>query len=317
MVRRILVSGGNGFLGGYVVKELLKNPEARITILTHKKRRLEDLNERVSYIPADIREEKELMEKVKDFDIVYHLAGNTRTKFTDTASLHQSINAQGTLNLLKACSQNNVSRFIFISTCEVYGDKSREGIAEDEKKEPSNDYAKSKVLAEEYCKKYSDNIQITVIRPSYIYGYGQPEERLFPRLIKSALQDQKIELSPNSGGYDFVYVKDVATGIVSLGEKQQQEKFEDYNLSSGKFSSLEEVFDIVGRLTGKEYLEMKSLSSGEKKFSLSIEKAMKQGYLPKYTLEEGLADSIKYFQESLDKNLKTRSNIYSDGEKKN
>ena len=62
---------------------------------------------------------------------------------------------------------------------------------------------------------------------------------------------------------------------------------------------------------------MKSLSSGEKKFSLSIEKAMKQGYLPKYTLEEGLADSIKYFQESLDKNLKTRSNIYSDGEKKN
>ena len=317
-MRKILVTGGNGFLGSYVVKELLKDPNNNITILSHTKKRKNKYNGKVKLIFADITDMKEILSKVRNFDIIYHIAGNIRTPKTDTYKLHFNINSVGTLNLLESCRENSIKRFIFISTCEVYGDKFKEKITEKEEKKPSNDYARSKLLAEKYCKKYAkqEHIKITVIRLSYIYGYGQYNERLFPRLIENALNcrnnkmknkivhkgnNKKTKLKPTSGGYDFVYVKDAAAGIVLLGEKEQKNDFEDFNISSGMFTITKEIFDIVKGLTGYSYDENEIVRNREdekeeKRFSLNIEKAKKIGYKPKYGLKKGITDFIKCYK---------------------
>lgn len=291
-MKKILVTGGNGFLGGYVVRELLKNSYHDITILSNNKQRTVF---QTKLIFADITEKEKLIRKVKNFDIIYHLAGNIRTPKTDSQQLHYIINTEGTRNLLEACRINNICRFVFISTSEVYGNKNKEQIKENEKKYPSNDYAKSKLLAERYCKEYASkyNITVTVVRPSYIYGYGQYEGRLFSKLIKSALRTKKIALKPLPGGSDFVYVKDVAAGIVLLGKHKQYNNFEDYNLSSGKFTTNRKVFETVKALTGCEYNNSKVIDKKIRKFSLSIEKAKKIGYNSQFNLKKGLTDYIK------------------------
>ena len=301
-MRRILVTGGNGFLGSYVVKELLKYPNNDVAILSHsgKKRKHRDL----SFIDCDIRNEKCLANRLKNFDVVYHIAGNTRTSKTDTYQLHHDINAIGTFNLLKSCDKNGIKRFIFISTSEVYGNISKEGISEDEKISPANDYARSKAEAEGYCRDYANTkkVKITIIRPSYIYGYGQNPERLFPKLISSAVRYARQKnghahngLSPNLGGNDFVYVKDAAKGIVLLGQQEHELYLEIYNIASGRFAAIKEVFGIVEELTGYGYADVKMGYGKVKKYSLSIEKAKKRGYNPEYGLKDGVADFLTYY----------------------
>lgn len=314
-MKKILVTGGNGFLGNYVVQELLKYHDTDITILSNMKNGLNKFNKNIFFIHADIRNDEEILEQVKNFDSIYHIAGNIRTKTTDNYQLHYDINARGTLNILKACDKNNIKRFIFISTCEIYGNKLKEGICEDEKKEPLNDYAKSKAIAEEYCKEYAEQkrIKITVIRPSYIYGYGQYAERLFPRLIehylyanknkkknkkqkqyKSDTKEEKLEAK--KGGCDFVYVKDAAKGIVLLGEKNQEHYFEIYNISSGKFTMIKEVFYTIEELFGYNHKRLKTTKHKEKRYSLSIEKAKKNEYKPEYDLKKSITDFIDCYK---------------------
>lgn len=297
MVKKILVTGGRGFLGRYVVNELLTKGGIEVTVMTHSmEKNLNESNNSVSFIAADIRKKHILENKVKNFDSIYHIAGNVRTIDTDISKLHYDINAEGTLNLLKTADKNNIRRLVFISTCEVYGNKLVGNVRENQEKEPLNDYARSKLLAEDYCEDYSDIIKMTVIRLSYIYGYGQSRERLFPRLIEDAIFRGHTDLSPNSNGNDFVYVKDATSGIVLLGEKEQENNFEVFNISSGRFSSTQEVFDSVKELTGTDYkINDKDDNSEEKIFNLNIEKAKNFGYIPKYSLKEGLSDFIRYY----------------------
>jgi len=295
-MKKIIVTGGNGFLGSYVVKELLKAGND-VTILTNKKTKL---NLPVKFIFSDITNKEKLIKKIKNFDTVYHLAGILRTPKTDIKELQFTVNSEGTRNILEACRANNIKRFIFISTVEVYGDRKKENIKENEKKIPSNYYAKSKLLAEAYCLKYAQkyNMTITVVRPSYIYGYGQYAGRLFPRLISDALDKRKTELRPFPDGNDFIYVKDAASAIVLLGGKKQISGFENYNISSGKFMAIEEIFKTIKSLTGFEYKDSNIIDKNIRKISFSVGKAKRAGYRPRFDLKRGLADYINYQNKS-------------------
>lgn len=300
MKKDILVTGGNGFLGSYIVKELLQVENNNITILCRSEKIAADFRRTVKIIGQDITDKKVLIECVRNYDTIYHVAGNIKTPETDIAGLYYDINSKGTLNLLEACKANDIKRFVYISTCEVYGNRHKEGISEDDRKEPANEYAKSKLMAEEYCRQYAEqnDIKISVIRPSYIYGYGQYYGRLFPRLIQDALSHNRITLKPDMSGNDFIYVKDTAYGIVLLGEQEQKDNYEVFNISSGKFTTIKDVFETVKELTGKAY-DMCSEDEAKNRpeaFSYSIEKIKNSGYNAKYNLKTGLRDVIKIYK---------------------
>jgi len=295
MKTKILVTGGNGFLGKHVVKQLALNKENDLTILADKKN---NFGSGIKFLRIDLRDEKKVLKKVKDFDVVFHLAGNTITNKTNVPELHNEVNAFGTLNLLRACAKSKIKHFIFVSTCEVYGSNLKGKVLESRKPKPINDYGKSKFIAEGYCKKFSKFFKVTIIRPSYIYGIGQPKERFFSKLIVSAIKDKKIKFSPDAGGYDFVYIKDATKGIIKLAQRKNKKKLEIFNLSSGKYSSMKQIFNLLMEITGKSYIEnflLHQKNRNQKMFFLSIKKAQKKGYVPKYSLKEGLRDYINYF----------------------
>jgi UDP-glucose 4-epimerase len=293
---KILVTGGTGFLGKSVVKELLKDSTNEVTILIRNiSKKIYDLE----YIVIDLCNLEKVLEKVKGFDVIYHFAGNVRTPDSDTLEHHYRGNVLTTFNLLQACHINKIKKFIFVSSGEVYGDFNNHlnnAIKEDGKKNPNNEYGKSKLLAEKCCEQFSksSSVFVTIIRPSYIYGYGQNKNRLLPLLLKQALIDKKITLKPFFGGNDYIYIKDVTRGIILLGNKDSKKKIEYYNLGSGKFTSNDKVFGIISTLISNNKNNYVSEKTGpsQKEFWLDIDKAKKMGYHQEYTLKDGIKEMM-------------------------
>lgn len=303
MSTRALVTGGGGFLGRYVVDELL--PAYAVTALGRHTPRAGRLA--VRYLAGDIRDHATVNEALENIDIVFHVAGNIRTPATDLPDLHKAVNVDGTLNVLNACRNRGVQRLIYVSTCEVYGENAGEQVGEDAPKAPANAYAESKWMAETLCQQFSarGDVCVTVVRPSYIFGHGQFEERLFPRLINAACAPgaghSMLPLAPGPGGNDFVYVRDVARGTVFLGTRPQSESIEAFNIGSGTYTTVRTVFEVIRDITGADFREGDAISSSPPLFSLSMNKAADRGFVPRYSLRDGLLEHMALARAALDR----------------
>ena len=299
MAKKVLVTGALGFIGNYFLKELENNLDKEdIIILERPWKKINSLNNNFNIISSRLNGGKLLANKIKNIHTVYHLAGNIKTLRKDIKEEHYRINSGLTKSFLESCKYAGVERFVFISTAEVYGDNLIGAINEDYKTNPVTNYAKSKYLAEEYCKEFIGDIIVTIIRLSYVYGFGQPEERLFPKLIKTSLEQNIIPFGPVTGGNDFIYAKDAAKGIFLLGSHSQKNSLEIFNLSSGKFTSYKEIFKIIGELTGRKYKKMKT-SEDNGRFYFDISKSKGNGFFIEYDMKKGLQEYINFYQSKI------------------
>jgi nucleoside-diphosphate-sugar epimerase len=295
---KALVTGGRGFLGGYVVDELLRLG-ADVTVVSQQGQTADRAGLR--WLRGDIRDERFAEEAARHVEIVFHLAGNIRTPDSDTKELHRTVNLGGTSNVLGAAARARTNRLVYVSTSEVYGDAAGEEIAEDSPEHPANAYAESKWLAEQECARRAGDLRITIVRPSYVFGFGQLPERVFPRLVAVACgvgaADGAPAPTPGSGGYDYVYVRDVAAGLVHLGLRHQSAPIDVFNMGSGRYTPILEVFETVRDLTGYQFGERPlPARHSESRFSLSMAKAAAAGFVGRFSLREGLEDFIARFR---------------------
>ena len=250
----LLVTGGLGNLGSWIVQEAVKT--FNVTVLTRSSR---DVIIKGDYklILADLADERQLFEKLKgiEFQYVIH-AGSVTDGFVDGyMPLSYRVNAFGTRYLLKALNLDSVEHFIYLSTFQVYG--SYEGlISEDTKTKPKNDYGMSHLLAEYFLSMDLPELTYSVIRLTNSYGCPKDLDSskwylILNDLSKSAFYTKAIKLGGNGKSVrDFIWMGDVCSVLLRL--LKMSPRNEVYNLARGHTLSIRGIAKKV-QSAYKEY----------------------------------------------------------------
>ena len=320
MVKKILITGGAGFLGYHITKELLKHnvevvlydaflnyiPPLESSYATYLRYRLNDLKNKACVIRGDIRNRGCLAKALKETapDLVIHLAAIPIHKASNDFSEEAiQINLNGTVTILECLRQaDSVKRFIFTSSSFIYGDFDYEPADENHPSRPIDIYGGTKlsgeILTTAFSKKFG--MEYTIIRPSAVYGPTDANCRVTQILINAALTNRPLTL--HNGGeerIDFTYVKDTAHGFV-LAALSDQAKNETFNITRGEGKSVKEFVEVIRkRLPGITIQTKSSDERRPKRGALDNAKAKRiLGYEPGYDIEKGVNEYIDFILEN-------------------
>ena len=183
--RRVLVTGGAGFVGSHLVDGLLGEGFDVVVLDDLSTGRLENVKDHLieegfRFIQGDVRDREVLRKALEGVDAVFHLAAITSVPYSvEHPDITFEVNVEGTRSLLESCLDLDVGRFIYVSTCAVYGNPKYLPIDEEHPTEPISPYAESKLEAEGLSLRfYKDyGLDVTVFRPFNIYGPRQRNDQ--------------------------------------------------------------------------------------------------------------------------------------------
>ncbi len=233
----VLVTGGNGYLGRYLVRAL-KNMNAKVCVID-KEGRDDD-----TFIKVDITDRKAVQDAVKKIkpQIVFHLASslNRNRDFKEYKAVNE-INHIGTFNLLYALKDIAYENFIFTSTSEIYGDNNAP-FNEDQIPKPVSQYSLTKVYAENLIQTFSSNFgkNYTILRLFNFYGKNMPSNFFIPQMIDALKNKKWFDMTKGEQKRDFLYVDDVVQALLLSATKKAAQN-ETFNVCSGKTSTLKQL----------------------------------------------------------------------------
>jgi len=305
---RVLVIGGAGFIGGYVVAELLKKDVKEVIIydnfargkMVNIEKSLED--ERCSIFPlgGDVREIDILNAAMKDVDYVFHLAAMWLLHCKDFPRTAFDVNIGGTFNVLEACVNNNIKKLVYSSSASVYGDAVQVPMEEDHPFNNKNFYGATKIAGEAMATAYNDRygLEIVGLRYMNVYGPGQDQHAVYSGVVPIMLNkieagEQPVINGDGSQAYDFIYVEDIARANIASLESDVKLGF--YNVGTEIQTSIKELCDTILDLKESD-LKVKYMPYSEDDARALVQnrigsrqKAEKElGFLYKYSLREGL-----------------------------
>lgn len=207
-----LVTGGSGFIGRYLIDDLLRH---NYNVRTISRKQMQ--NKKVETFKGDITKPETLNSAFKDVDVVFHNAAYAMDQ-GDKKKIY-SINVEGTRNIANFCVQNNISRMIFTSSAGVYGFPNKEvEIDEDYEKNPLNYYQNSKLLAEKILLDYTD-LKVSIVRPTLVFGKGGKAVEILLNRIK---QRNMMFIGDGNTKIPLVHPADVAQCLSLANEKDKK-----------------------------------------------------------------------------------------------
>jgi dTDP-glucose 4,6-dehydratase len=312
---RYLVTGGAGFIGSQFLETLLDtiNPSDSIKILdfltySGNLQNLEKVlkSPNVSFIHGDISNPSLVDEIMSETDVVVHFAAESHVdRSINDSSIFFKTNVSGTVNLLQAAVKHNISKFVHVSTDEVYGSITKGSWTEEFPLAPNSPYAASKagsdLAALAFFKTYQLNVNIT--RCCNNYGKRQYPEKVIPLFITNLLRGRKIPIYGNGQNIrEWITVEDHCQGILSIISKGNPG--EVYNLGSGyEISNMELARKVLGILGKPEsFIEYVPDRKGhDARYSLNFEKAKSGlGFEPDVDFDENLRRTIEWYANNED-----------------
>jgi len=297
---KILVTGGAGFIGKYLVNFLIKEGND-VTIYdnfsnSEKKQTKLIVDERVKIIEGNICKLKDLMNAIEDHEIVIHLAAkiSVNESIKNPSETFQ-INIAGTKNVIVACEKNGIKKLIVASSAAVYGEGIKNGkMNEESGKNPISPYGESKLKMEEELKNsiLKNNIKIIILRFFNIYGIGQSPE--YAGVITKFLRKIKNNESLNIFGdgmqtRDFISIQDVVNSINNAIKYNQSGIF---NIASGEEITIKKLAQLMISLSKKK-LDVHYLSPKEGDVNFSEADVSLAKNKLKYICKIGIKDGIK------------------------
>jgi dTDP-glucose 4,6-dehydratase len=306
----ILVTGGAGFIGSHIVDRLLdEGVQVRIVddLSTGEKKNLiqHENKQKFHFIEGDIRNYDLVKKVVKGVDAVFHEAALVSvTSSVENPLLANEINVTGTVNLLKACVDAHIERFVFASSCAIYGDSETLPNHENLMPMPLSPYAVSKLAAENYVKVFHDiyDLETVILRYFNVYGprqkYG-PYSGVISTFVNRFLENKPpIIYGDGEQTRDFVNVNDVVEANM-LALSEQMAVGEVFNISRGEAISINTLAESLQRILGKANLEpvyAEARPGDIRKSYADISKARRNlGYKPSVKLDEGLNELVKWY----------------------
>jgi UDP-glucose 4-epimerase len=300
---RALVTGGAGFIGSHLVDRLIKDGYEVVVLDNFFSGEIKNIkhhpdSRRFHLVRGDVRNPGDVREAVKNVDAVFHLAAVVSVPLSiENPSLVNDVNVRGTLNLLEASLKADVKRFVYASSCAVYGEADTLPINERHPTSPISPYAASKLAAEYYCKVFYENygLDTTCLRYFNVYGPRQAKNSYSGVITQfiDRLRQRKPPIIYGDGGQtrDFVHVKDVVeANMLVLG--CQHCAGEVINVGTGKPTTINQLAKVLMEMFGETSAkpEYAPPRVGDIRNSYAdISKAERiLGYKPKVTLEKGL-----------------------------
>ena len=313
---RILVTGGAGFIGSHLVDRLLDEGFKVWVVDNLYTGQMENLVQHrgkkgFRFVEADIRNFELVKKMVRGVDAVFHEAALVSvTRSVENPFLSNETNVAGTLNLLKACVDARVKRFVYASSSSVYGETETLPKHERLVTMPLSPYAVSKLAAENYVKVFHGvyGLETVCLRYFNVYGprqkYG-PYSGVISIFINRLLEDQPpIIYGDGEQTRDFTNVQDVVEANM-LALSAQNAVGEVFNVATGVATSVNKLAEIVQEIMGKTNLApvYANPRPGDIRHSYAdISKAGKiLEYNPKVQLEKGLTDLVKWYTENYSK----------------
>ncbi|MDC1324472.1 NAD-dependent epimerase/dehydratase family protein [Flavobacteriaceae bacterium] len=305
-MKKYLITGGAGFIGSHIA-EYLSNNGHKVTILdslrTGFEKNLNGLN--VDFVNGDIRDVELLNKLGKDVDSIFHLAAlvsvpESLLKVKECID----INATGTINVLEAAKKNKNCKVILSTSAANYGDNPTLPKVETMVPEPMTPYSITKLDGEFYLKMYLDqfNVQTASLRYFNVFGPRQDPKSAYaaavPIFISKALQNKPITIYGDGlQTRDFIYVKDVVRANIMASEKGNG----TFNVALGNSTSILELAQRIIKLTNsKSEIKFLKERSGDIKHSKAdVTKFKELGFVPKYSLDEALEETIAFYHNQL------------------
>ena len=300
---KALVTGGAGFIGSHLVDKLMEKGFEVVVLDNFSTGNLENLRshlgkENFCIIRGDVRNKADVKKAAKDVDYIFHLAAIISVELSiKNPSLVNEVNVYGTLNILEESLKLNLKRFVYLSSCAVYGNPVYLPIDEEHPTKPLSPYGVSKLTAEHYCRIFYEiyGVQTVCLRLFNVYGPRQssgPYSGVITKFV-GCLKRRKplVIFGDGEQTRDFIYVDDVIDAILSASESKKCSG-EIINIGSGKETSINELAKILVEIFG--YKEVKPKYANAKPGDIrrscaNLTKAKKLlNFKPKISLEEGL-----------------------------
>jgi dTDP-glucose 4,6-dehydratase len=314
--KKVLVTGGAGFIGSHLVEALLeKGAIVRVFLKYDSTGSLEELEKlppeklsKIEIFKGNIQDIESTKEAVKGMDVIFHLAALISIPYSyENPREFMDVNIMGTFNILESARNSGIEKIVVTSTSEVYGTAIYSPIDEKHPLQAQSPYSASKIAAEKIAESFykTYGLPVAIIRPFNTYGPRQSTRAIIPTIISQALTKDKIKLGSLSPRRDFNYVKDTVNGFIRIAECDASIG-EVINIGSGESVSIGEVKDLIGQIINKELVvetdESRTRPQNSEVMLLKCDNSKAKRLLnwqPSYSLREGLLEVINYMKENI------------------
>lgn len=317
-MRKVLVTGGAGYIGSHVVRVLLDKGYGVVILDNLCNGHEECIPEGVKFYKIDLRDKfgLESVFSENNFDVVMHFAGFIEVgESMVNPSIFYENNVSNSINLLNTMIKFGVKKIVYSSTAAIFGNPEKIPILEDDLKKPVNVYGRTKLIIENVLEDYDFAHGMKSICLRYFnaagagYDIGEdhnPETHLIPLVLQVALgkrEDIKIfgtdyETKDGTGIRDYLHVLDLAEAhILALENLFKTNKSEKYNLGNGRGYSVKEIIDAAKEITGKHILFVEvGRREGDPAVLIADFSKIKNelGWNPKYDLKEIIGSSWEW-----------------------
>jgi UDP-glucose 4-epimerase len=304
--RRVLVTGGAGFVGSMLVRRLV-DAGARVTVLDDLFTGNPDsLPTAAQLIVGTVEDASLVRELVSHASVVFHLAARNIIASTKDPQSDFSTNIGGTLNVLMAARESSLDRVVYTGSTSIYGNPRSIPINEDDGIQALSPYAVSKLGGEQYALAFYESYgtPIAIVRYSNVYGVGQRPDNPYCGVISKffAAAYEGRPLSIHGDGEqtrDFTYIDD-AVSATMLAAVHPRAEGEVFNVGTGIETSINELARQVGTCTGRQvelqHVDRRDIDNIRRRV-VSIEKARRMlRWVPQVTLADGLERTARWIE---------------------